>query len=203
MNFLTRNSDTEFHFMVDIETLAISSNAAITEIGCFGKARDGNNWFFRIECIDSTGEWSPHIFDWRLENHLPWATVSNSPDVVNCKEALLAFFEHIKFAADGRTPILWCKGTDFDAVILTNAARRYEIADQIPWKYNNINDVRTLLRLFPQFKVPHDQVKHNGLEDAILQWTYLEKIADHVAQMEYQYDPRISNTPQARAERPE
>lgn len=190
MNFLTRNQDTEFHFMVDIETLATTSNAAITEIGAVNVSYL-TKWFYHAHCIDNlNGEWNQATLDWRKENNLPWYGVG-STEVKNCKDVLIDFFESIQKEAAGRRPILWCKGTDFDAVIITNAARRYGIADLIPWKYNDINDVRTLLRLFPQFKVPRDQVKHNGLEDAIMQWTYLEKIANYVANLEYQCDPRV------------
>lgn len=177
MNFLTRNADTEFHFMVDIETLAVSSDAAITEIGAVGFNKHGAHCFFRVECIDTTGARSEETMQWRTDNKLPWAK-EEMAEVRFVDYALADFFQWITDTAEGRTPILWCKGTDFDAVILKNTAVRVSVDHLIPWKYNNINDVRTLLRLFPQFKVPRDQVTHNGLEDAILQWTYLEKIAN-------------------------
>lgn len=181
-NFLTRNQDTEFHFMVDIETLATSNHAAITEIGAVGYGCE-----FHTHCVDGEGERSVETIEWRLANNLHWKTES-APTL---QQALNNFFAWIGIKADGRKPILWCKGTDFDATILANAARRTATAS-LPWKYNDINDVRTLLRLFPQFKVPRDQITHNALEDAILQWTYLERIAEHVANLEYQYDPRVS-----------
>lgn len=182
MNFLTRNQDTEFHFMVDIETLDTGNNAAITEIGAMSRQADGTNEFFHQHCIDDTGSWSQATLDWRTENKLFWARVGDV-GVDNVQYALSNLFEWIIRKAAGRRPILWCKGTDFDAVILSNAAKRNGIKE-LPWKYNDVNDVRTLLRLWPQFKVPRELVKHNGLEDAIMQWTYLEKIADHVARLE-------------------
>lgn len=196
MNFLTRNQDTDFHFMVDIETLATSNNAAITEIGAVSRNADETTEFFHIHCIDTEGEYSQSTLDWRRENNLHWATPDDVSDTVTAIDtALTRFFAWIETKAAGRRPILWCKGTDFDAVILTNAAKRNRIKE-LPWKYNDINDVRTLLRLWPQFKVPKELVKHNGLEDAIMQWTYLEKIANHVAQLEYQYDPRVTKKEQ-------
>lgn len=182
MNFLTRNQDTEFHFMVDIETLATSSNAAITEIGVMARNTDGSNEFFHAHCIDNEGEWSQSTLDWRKENNLYWAT-QEMIRVPPIDYILNNFFEWIIHKAAGRRPILWCKGTDFDAVILSNAAKRNGIVE-LPWKYHDINDVRTLLRLWPQFKVPRDQVTHNALEDAVLQYTYLEKIAEHLMQLE-------------------
>lgn len=183
-NFLTRNQDTEFHFMVDIETLDIGNNAAITEIGAVSRQADGTNEFFHVHCVDTEGTYSQEILDWRRQNSLFWATPDDVGDsVVDVDLALTRFFIWIEENAAGRRPVLWCKGTDFDAVILSNAANRNGIT-QLPWKYNDINDIRTLLRLWPQFKVPKELVKHNGLEDAIMQWTYLEKIADHVARLE-------------------
>lgn len=181
MNFLTDNQDTEFHFMVDSETLATSNNAAITEIGAFSKQEFIRNECFHVHCVDTEGDRSQSTLDWRKENNLPWATHDDlGYTATTICDALTQFFTWIEKKAAGRRPILWCKGTDFDAVILANAAKRNNIKE-LPWKYNDINDVRTLLRLWPQFKVPRDQVKHNGLEDAIMQWTYLEKIACHIA----------------------
>lgn len=196
MNFLTRNQDTEFHFMVDIETLATTSHAAITEIGAVAKNPDGTNEFFHVHCVDTEGDYFQSTITWRRENNLPWPEPDEVSDTVPYIDiALTRFFTWIETKAAGRRPIFWCKGTDFDAVIISNAAKRNNIAE-LPWKYNDINDVRTLLRLWPQFKVPKELVKHNGLEDAVMQWTYLEKIADHVAQLEYQYDPRVTKKEQ-------
>lgn len=181
-NFLTRNQDTEFHFMVDIETLDTGNNAAITEIGAMSRQADGTTEYFHQQCIDDTGSWSQTTLDWRTKNKLFWARIGDV-GVDNVQYALNNFFEWIIRKAAGRHPVLWCKETDFDAVILKNAATRNGITE-LPWKYNDVNDVRTLLRLWRQFKVPRELVKHNGLEDAITQWTYLEKIANHVARLE-------------------
>lgn len=182
MNFLTRNQDTEFHFMVDIETLATSNNAAITEIGAVTFAQIGDGLeMFHIHCVDTGGEWSDSTVQWRKDNNLPWAGPGDAAGDIDY--ALKEFFAWIKQYAAGRRPVLWCKGTDFDAVIITNAARRNNIVE-LPWKYNDINDVRTLLRLWPQFKVSKEEVKHNGLTDAVMQFKYLVQIADHVATLE-------------------
>lgn len=175
MNIFEKNHETEFHFMVDIETLAVSNNAAITEIGAVSMHSDTS---FHCECWDDYGDRDPKTIQWRLDNNLYWVSEHSDPVSI----ALYRFFEWVNACAGGREPILWCKGTDFDAVIISNAAKRHHF--ELPWKYNAIRDVRTLLQFFPQFKVPKELVKHNGLADAIMQKEYLLKIANHIQDCE-------------------
>ena len=180
----------ETHFMLDLETLALSPDAAITEIGCVnmntGKA-------FHCHVIDNYGKRDPGTIAWRSENQLGWKIIVGAED--DCYllyVALSMFFDWLQLQTvaapndldtvlqatkEGtvKTIVMWCKGTDFDNVITTAAAKSVDLT--VPWKYNNFFDVRTLLKLFPQFKIPKEQVTHNALEDAILQAGQLLRIA--------------------------
>jgi len=171
VDFLTQPN--EIHFMLDLETLATTPDAAITEIGC---VRLDTGRTFNCHVIDTLGRRTPETILWRTENNLPWKHVVDAES--NCYPlytALGMFFDWLKLEANGAELVLWCKGTDFDKVIATAAAKSVDLI--VPWKYNNFFDMRTLLKLFPQFKVPKEQVTHTALEDAILQACQLLKIA--------------------------
>lgn len=179
MNIFVQNRETEFHFMVDIETLAVSSNAAITEIGAISISPHPTDNTridsFHEHCWDGYGDRDPKTIQWRLDNNLPWA----SSEEKTVEAVLIDFCSWIKKVAAGREIYLWCKGTDFDAVIIKNAAAMREV--ELPWKYNSIRDLRTILHFFPQFKVPKELVKHDGLDDARVQMEALIKCANEMS----------------------
>jgi 3'-5' exoribonuclease-like protein len=161
----------EFHFMVDIETLAIHPHAKVTEIGAAGMSYTEGHLNFFAHCWDRSGEEQPATIKWREENNLPW---KNKNEALDLYAVLQDFSNWIKKSAGTRTPIFWCKGTDFDAVILGNKFKWYQM--EVPWKYNNIRDMRTLLSLFPEYQTPKDQVVHHGLHDAIAQRNQVRSI---------------------------
>lgn len=164
----------EVHFMLDLETLSVDPNAAITEIGC---VRICTGRTFHLHVVDPYGARSPETIIWRTENNLPWQTVvAQEHNCYGLYPALSMFFDWLQLEADGKEIVMWCKGTDFDKVIATAAAKTVDL--KVPWKYSNFFDVRTLLKLFPEFKIPKEMVTHNALEDAILQARQLAEIAE-------------------------
>ena len=171
---LFQNPD-ELHVMIDLETLALTEDAAITEIGAVllvAKEGDERSKFFQRDTIDTFGRKDPNTIRWRKENELPWIE-ANVPKTVTLGYALnKALVDLNKWVESWKLKpevevIFWCKGTNFDAKILSHA---YRIRGLTPfWKYYNIADLRTILRLFPQFKVPKDQIPHKALTDALIQ----------------------------------
>jgi hypothetical protein len=162
------DQETEFHFMVDLETLDTIPSAKITEIGACSIY---GTYMFHSHCSDPEGTTSVNTLEWRKAHDLPWQEPAKRVDLV-----LVELFGWVNGIAGTRKPILWCKGTDFDAAIIKNCAERYGIGDQIPWSYNSVRDLRTLLSLFPEFKVPKESVIHNGLSDALQQAEQLRLI---------------------------
>jgi inhibitor of KinA sporulation pathway (predicted exonuclease) len=165
--------ENEFHFMVDLETLATIPSAAITEIGAV--AIEGID-AFHTHCYDRLGQRDEDTVQWRYNNNLLWKNEREAPHI---SVALTEFFNWVEGKANGRPPILWCKGTDFDATIIKSACVNYSLST--PWKYNSIRDLRTLLSFFPQFVIPKSEVTHNALEDAAAQKRQLLQILELVS----------------------
>lgn len=186
-NFLTSNPK-ELHFMVDIETLDTAVTATITEIGAVvinPPKVGGFSPMFHQHCIDPEGSTSTATLAWRTENNLLWYKVMEQDALLvknfqlYIKNVLENFFawisEQCRLAE--ATPIMWCKGTDFDKRIIECAAQDRCGIQELPWAYNKFFDLRTLLYVFPQFKVAKELVKHNGLSDALQQASCLISIA--------------------------
>lgn len=192
-NFLTSNPK-ELHFMVDIETLDTAVTASITEIGAVvinpPKVIMLDRSFHQ-HCIDPEGSTSNATLAWRTENNLLWYKVMEQDaqlvknSQLYIKNVLENFFawisEQCRLAE--ATPIMWCKGTDFDKRIIECAAQDRCGIQELPWAYNKFFDLRTLLYVFPQFKVAKELVKHNGLSDALIQASCLISIAEHLAEL--------------------
>jgi len=180
----------EIHIMVDIETLAVSHDAAITEIGAVViemlPSEEGLLRYFHEECDDPFGAKDLDTIQWRNDHNLPWHQYPNVPVVGETLNRFFTWVETMGKIANAE-PIMWCKGTDFDKKILETAAERNKLMHRIPWKYNKFFDLRTLLKVFPQFKVPRDSVAHNGYKDALQQAEQLVSIDSHIDALQGYY----------------
>lgn len=193
----------ELHVVVDIESLATSKDAAITEIGAC--VIDTHKFpvviytVYHSVCIDPNGDTNEDTIKWRKDNNLPWLPWDelNAISIFDPQHISVVLPKFFRWLADqlkvtGKSKlIMWCKGTDFDKVILETAweYRCYNTNPAIektpvPWEYNNFHDLRTLLKVFPQFNIAKELVKHTGLADALQQASQLIKIAEHIAELE-------------------
>ena len=145
------------HFMIDIETYDVTPSAVILSIGAerilgsetFYIEVDPNTQYERTASL-ATKEW--------------WAKQGNPPihGTTTLHEALTSLSNWIKNLS--AKPVIWCKGTDFDTVILTHAYKSFGM--ETPWKYNNVRDCRTVFKLLG---VTPNKATHNALEDAMTQ----------------------------------
>jgi hypothetical protein len=151
------------HVMVDIETYDVNPSAVILSIGAaeislddkptpcvypyFYTELDINTQFERTKSID-TMNW------WAAQGNPPIHGSLNIIDALGDFSSWLARFK--------KTPIIWCKGTNFDVVILTHAFNQFSIP--IPWKYNNVRDCRTIFKIAG---ITPRKAGHNALDDAI------------------------------------
>ena len=178
------------HFSVDIETLATTNNAAITEIGAviIGPVPELQESFY-AQCVDLHGEVDESTVKWRNSKGHIW--IPRTPDTaIACfgiQTILPEFFNWIRThsTAKGLRCKLWCKGTDFDKVILSNCAKYRCNNLDLPWRYNDFHDMRTVLQLFPGFKVSEDQIKHTAYDDAVLQADQIIKAADWLEELSH------------------
>jgi hypothetical protein len=134
--------------IIDIETLSTNPNAIILTIGGikfnrFEKLKNFDEYetfYVRIDIKSCQNiglkSDSETIKWWKEQNKDVKYEAINNPDRISIQEALNKLSEFIK-----DIKYLWSQGS-FDSVILENAYRSCQI--QIPWKYWNIRDSRTL-----------------------------------------------------------
>jgi len=135
--------------MIDLETLSTSTNAAILTIGAIKFFRnkpieslDKCDTFYKridlyscksigLESNKETIKW------WESQNSESKYEALKNPDRITIKNALIEFSEWFN-----NSNLIWSHGDDFDCVILGNAFRKCNL--EIPWKYWNTRDTRTL-----------------------------------------------------------
>lgn len=156
MEFL--NDPNEQHIMIDIETLDTIPSAIILSIGAVAFKPEHEMDFYIEIFTDSqyTRTSSLNTLAW-------WKNQKNFPKhpSVDLTYALTCLSVWISDVSGTRTPIIWCKGTDFDVTILADAYRQHKLP--IPWRYNKVRDCRTI---FETFGVPITGASHNALADA-------------------------------------
>lgn len=161
-------------YMIDLETLGCAPDAVILSIGLvefdiYG-AIPGTELYLELHTdsqedntVDlSTVRW--WVDQLKLGNTIPWNGATTP------YAACLELDKVLK----GNTGEIWANGTDFDIPKLQHLFTSNGC--DIPWKYNQVRDLRTLAALFPEIAWPENAQKHNALQDAICQ-------ADHAAQL--------------------
>lgn len=184
-NGIQGKSNMKNHVMVDIETLSLQPDALILSIGAvrFSEEGLGETLYIEIDISDSLQH------DRRVDGEtLKWwisqdekakrVLTDRGKEIygpLSLRAALGLFNDWIASSGIDDT-IIWAKGPQFDIVVLEQSFKR--LGFHIPWKYNNIRDFRTLLKLgtvqkelnyFEERLLFKDTVKHNALDDAMYQ----------------------------------
>ncbi len=145
------------HFMIDIETYDVTPSAVILSIGA-ERILGSETFYAEIE-LSTQYERTASIAtkEW-------WAKQGNPPihGTTTLHDALTSLSNWIKNPS--QEPVIWCKGTDFDTVILTHAYKSFGM--ETPWKYNHVRDCRTVFKLLG---VTPSRATHNALEDTMMQ----------------------------------
>lgn len=156
-------SQDKVHVMIDIETLDVIPSAVILSIGAtvITDRFDEENFFYK-ECDPETQferSISQSTKEWWIKQNIPIPGV-------DCKISLnIVLMDLSLWISTLRAePIIWCKGTDFDTAILSNAYAQYKFP--LPWKYNAVRDFRTVKKLFPHYSYPVNPNAHHALSDA-------------------------------------
>jgi hypothetical protein len=158
--------NTNNQIMMDLETLSTEPHAVILTIGAlwfdpFSDAEPGPGFHIRVE-IDSQER---HVD----ENTLIWWG-QQDPEVQaeafhdeNRHPMTDALREFVKFSegADG----YWSHGTVFDVGILENSFIEQGMRSWIPWKYHQVRDCRTVLKISDTVVDSHSGGAHNALID--------------------------------------
>jgi len=166
--------------MIDLETLATSSDASILTIGAvkfdpFGSVADftDNDKFYVKVDLDSCNELNLTVSDDTLNW---WATQSKeAQEEAFSTEGRIhiedAFADLYKFAWGAQR--VWSNGAGFDVVICETVFKR--IHKKIPWDFWQVRDVRTMFDLGIDPMRPKITA-HNALEDALAQAISIQNV---------------------------
>lgn len=163
------------HVMVDLETFATSSVAAIVAIGgCQFSAKGIGDQFYKVVSLQSSlligleldnatkKWWQSRSEEAQAEQHKPCVPI---------RDALHDFCEWIGDAAT-----IWGNGSDFDNAILASAYQRSGI--QRPWGPYQGRCYRTIKNLCPDIKIERTGTHHIAVDDAVSQATHLIRCVD-------------------------
>ena len=142
----------DIHFCIDLETAGVSPNTMILTIGVLafdppsGKIL-GEPFYERIS-IDSYRQYTPS-FSLDGDTISWWMTQSEEARLEafcgerkELSDVLLAFIEWCRVISNGKKIFIWSHGASFDVPIVSYALTTLGL--EIPWKFWNIRDTRTL-----------------------------------------------------------
>lgn len=156
--------------MIDLETLATSSNAAILTIGAvkfdpFGKdieEPEMDSFYVKVD-LDSCHEFGLDVSDdtvawWASQSKEAQEEAFGTEGRVHVREA---FDQLYKFCWGSKR--VWSNGAGFDIVICENIFKKLQ--KSIPWSFWQVRDVRTAFDLGIDPKRP-PVLAHHALQDA-------------------------------------
>lgn len=167
------------HLMIDIESFGTTPPAAIASIGAVyfdpdtGKLGDEFHMHVNLDSALTHGRVDGPTIEWWMSQ----SDVARRSLFQGVRHSLpqvlrdLTNFIHAGPGIDHVTP--WGNGASFDITMIELACHR--TAMPLPWKFWNILDVRTIVRLADGIvdRPAHHGIAHNALEDAKHQARYV------------------------------
>lgn len=162
------------HVMIDLETLGTTPDAAIVSIGAvvfdprYGKISE-KTFYSELDWENQSRHICPETQEWWTKQSPEAQEALSGLDDLDTSLRELASW----LPKDSR---VWGNGPTFDISILEDAYRQYNI--EIPWKFWNIRDCRTVLDMYESSrgglgKSTNRVGAHNSLQDAIYQAKYI------------------------------
>lgn len=165
-------------FMVDLETMATTPDAAIVAIGAVAIDLDKlvlGPWFYAgitLESNEKCGRrMSASTIRWWLKQGDEARLAIAEASAYTLSFALHEFTKYLDSCSSFRDRRIWGNGVDFDNVILANAYHQNP-----PWSFRNNRCFRTVKAMFPMVTMEYVGVAHNALADATNQANHLIKI---------------------------
>jgi hypothetical protein len=158
--------------MIDFETLDTSNFPALLSIGAVAFDLYAPNEFIEFHkkiktqtSIDLGGSVSFDTFAWWLRQSKDARDyITNQKDAV----AIDLVFQDLElFIKSNKIKYVWSHGSSFDVTIAENYFEKLKI--DVPWKYWNIRDTRTIFDLTKIKRTEFQGTKHNALDDAKMQ----------------------------------
>ena len=165
--------------MVDLETMAVTPDAAIVSIGAIKFNPNKNLVQNKDKGFYVELDWMDQNRTINLDTEKWWAQQSDEArkslhGIDELPDALLEFSEWLP----EKEFCIWGNGSHFDVSILEHAYRQSEIP--IPWKFWNVRDCRTVRDMYETARGGFDQnfqgTKHHALHDAIYKARYICKM---------------------------
>lgn len=167
------------HFMLDLETMGLQPNAAVTAIGIayFDRNNIIDTFYTPVSLEDckrvglvtlkSTEDW------WAkqsAEARTAW-DVENPPSVLDALGSMASWMRSHSAEKDIAP---WGNGSDFDLVLMASMCRAVEV--ETPWRYYNHHCFRTMKNMFEVNFHSRTGVYHHARDDAITQAKHLQEI---------------------------
>lgn len=170
------------HVMIDLETMGTTPDCAIVSIGAVVFDPRYNvvtkNTFYREIDWDSQGrKIDPGTLQWWQDKH------PKAKEALNGLDDLSEVLEQL---ADWlpRDAKPWGNGSTFDISFLEHAYRQHDM--EIPWKFWNVRDCRTIKDLYESARGGYDKKSggtlHHALDDAIFQAQYINEMWKSILQ---------------------
>jgi len=163
--------------MIDLETLATVPGSHVLSIGVVDMNNHNNTFYHTVEGKNQNRITDYSTIKWWLkqsEEAIKSATsrtyVLDLPDMLT---SLTEFIETFKLTHP------WAHGSCFDIMILEDAYRQHDM--EIPWKFWNIRDTRTLFDICHRItgrtlKPNREGTHHSALDDAVFQAQWVADI---------------------------
>ncbi len=171
------------HIMIDIETLGDQSNSVITSIAAvpFKPNEEGfpaARFYQKVSiqsCLDLGLRVSGDTLVWWL-NQDQKAVMEMLENARPLQQVMLELWAFIMQMSKPDV-IVWCKGARFDFGLLRDAFKACSL--EVPWKFWNERDLRTLLSLYPEVKKldRSNNLAHSAHHDCLHQIKQLQSIA--------------------------
>ena len=173
--------------MVDLETLSVRNNAIILTIGAIKFDRNkiwsetysisdipDKNIFYKRISISSCEKIGLHR-DLNTENWWKKQDLEAYNEAFGYEKERIdikvALKEFSKWYGDSK--YIWGNGSIFDITILSEAYLRCNL--DVPWKFYNVRDLRTILDIYNIRPCVNNKNKHNALYDCFFQIKDIQK----------------------------
>jgi hypothetical protein len=170
------------HLMLDLETMAKDSNAAIVSIGAvefnMKTGETGKEFYVNVSlqsCLDIGLQVDGDTIMWWLRQSDAARQKLTEGDVKNIQVALIEFSAFVE-SCEGKHCEIWGNSARFDIGIIADAYKKCHLTN--PWDFRQERDVRTLVSFHPIIKQMTKFVgtEHNSVHDCLHQIKYCSEI---------------------------
>lgn len=192
----------KLHIMLDLETMGVGVNAAITAIGAarFDEKGTGETFYTIVDlasCVRRGLDIEPATVLWWLDQSSAARRELLRHDAQTLDDALSEFSSWLgdlmtMYGLSFSDIHMWGNGPGFDNEKLNNAYNA--VGSTAPWPWWNDRCYRTLSMIYPKYKTAlPESMAHNALNDALHQAKCAARMLAAAAGVE---DPKYIVTPQ-------